>query len=198
MNLDSQKPPQVGESSGQANFDRQFPEAPSQGFAGDRVGLADAAMPIRPLRAYVEETAMKLSSMFLAMFCAVVIIAGLLMVLGVNLRGPLPQGAALYDPATEVMVSGVVTELREYACPVSEGELGDHVMLRTSDGLIQVHLAPGRVMRKQKLSFAVGDQLTVTGSKVKRLGKNDIIAREITRGNEDYILRDRTGTLMTQ
>ena len=139
---------------------------------------------------------MKLSSIFLATFCAIVLIAVLMLMLGVNVHRVPAHGAKLYDPGTEVTIKGEVAEVREIACPVSEGEIGSHLMLKTPEGVTQVHLAAGRIVRSNKLSFSPGDQLTVIGSKVQLLGRNDVIAREILRGNEDFVLRDRSGNLM--
>jgi hypothetical protein len=36
----------------------------------------------------------------------------------------------------------------------------------------------------------------VTGSRVRVLSSNDLIAREITRAGEAYVLRDQTGKLL--
>ena len=140
---------------------------------------------------------MKLSSLLLATIFAVAIIAVLLMVLGVNFHPPLPaHGAALYNPANEVLVKGVVAEVRDFACPVSDGEMGSHLMLNTAEGVVTVHLAPGRILRSQEIAFAPGDPITVVGSKVRIQGSSDIIAREITRGNELFVMRDHDGKLM--
>jgi hypothetical protein len=106
------------------------------------------------------------------------------------------QGPKLYNPATETTLKGSVVELRDFACPVCEGEIGSHLMLKTGDKLVQEHLVAGRIVRSNKLSFNVGDQLRSWGSKVELLGEEDIIAREITRGNENYVFRDRAGDSM--
>jgi DNA/RNA endonuclease YhcR with UshA esterase domain len=140
---------------------------------------------------------MKLSSLVYGMVFAVVVICVVLLILGVNFHRPVSgQGAALYNPAEEITVKGVVREVQEFDCPVSEGELGSHVMLKTSDGTWQVHLAPVRVMAGQKLTFAPGDQLQVIGSKIKVNGTKGVIAREVVRGNETYTFRDPSGKLM--
>jgi len=68
--------------------------------------------------------------------------------------------------------------------------------LQTSSGLVQVHLAPARVMRSQKFSFAPGDKIEVLGSKIRLQGQDSLIAREITRGNESFFIRDREGKLL--
>lgn len=140
---------------------------------------------------------MKLSSLILGTLSAVAVIAVLLLVFGVSFhRPPAVQGAALYDPAQEVLVKGVVKDVREYACPVSEGEMGNHLMLQTANGVVEVHLAPGRVMRSLNLKFSPGEQIEVLGAKAPSLGRDDLIAREITRGNESIVFRDPHGKLM--
>ena len=140
---------------------------------------------------------MKLSSLLSGIAFACVVLVVLLLIMGVHFQRPVPaRGAALYDPATETTVRGVVTEVSDFACPVSEGEIGNHLRLETADGTVEVHLAPSRIMRGQNLVFARGEQLVVVGSRVRTLGKNDIIAREITRGSETTIFRNPTGKLI--
>lgn len=140
---------------------------------------------------------MKISSLLYGLVFAVVVISVLLLIAGVGFHRPVTvQGAALYNAANEIAVKGVVQEVQEFDCPVSEGELGSHLLLKTSDGMLQVHLAPVRIMAGQNLRFAPGDQIEVVGAKVRLLGKSGLIAREITRGNESYIFRDRDGKLL--
>jgi DNA/RNA endonuclease YhcR with UshA esterase domain len=140
---------------------------------------------------------MKLSSLILGAVVAVAVIAAVLWVLGVSFHPPISaQGAALYNPADEITVTGVVQETQEFDCPVSEGELASHLMLKTPDGMIQVHLAPTRIISGQKLTFSPGDQLEVVGAKFRFEGKKGVIARVITRGNESIIFRDQEGKLL--
>ena len=140
---------------------------------------------------------MKISSLLYGLVFAVVVISVLLLIAGVGFHRPVTvQGAALYNAANETAVKGVVEEVQEFDCPVSEGELGSHLLLKTTDGVLQVHLAPVRIMAGQGLKFAPGDQIEVVGAKVRLLGKNGLIAREITRGNESYIFRDHEGKLL--
>jgi DNA/RNA endonuclease YhcR with UshA esterase domain len=140
---------------------------------------------------------MKLSSLILGAFVAIAVIAGVLWVLGVSFHPPVSaQGSALYNPAEEITIKGVVQEVQEFDCPVSEGELASHLMLKTPDGTLQVHLAPTRIISGQKLNFAPGDQLQVVGAKFRFEGKKGVIARVITRGNETITLRDQAGNLL--
>jgi len=128
---------------------------------------------------------------------AVVMISVLLLVMGVNFQSPpRAQGAALYNAANEVSVQGVVQSVEDFDCPVSEGEVSGHLNLKTADGVLQVHLAPVRILRGQKISFLSGDSIAVVGSKLRLAGKKGIIAREITRGSETIIFRDQSGRLL--
>jgi len=140
---------------------------------------------------------MKMSSFLYGLVFAVVVISVLLLIAGVGFHRPVSlQGAALYNSSAEITAKGVVQEIQEFDCPVSEGELGSHLLLKTDDGVLQIHLAPVRIMTGQNLSFAPGDQIEVVGAKVRLAGTNGVIAREIIRGNETYIFRDREGKLL--
>jgi len=144
------------------------------------------------------EEAMRLSSLILGTIAAVAVLGGLLWVTGtMKFERPVTaQGAALYNRANETTVKGVVQQLAEFDCPVSEGEVGSHLTLMTANGAILIHLAPARIMRSHQMSFAPGDQLEVVGSTVRIGGKEGLIAREVTRGNESFVLRDPDGRLM--
>jgi len=140
---------------------------------------------------------MKISSLFYGMGFAVVVGVVLLLIMGVSFHRPISaQGAALYNASDEVVVGGLVQEVQEFDSPVSEGEFASHLMLKTRDGVLQVHLAPVRIMAGQKLSFAPGDQIEVVGSRIKLNGQRGVIAREISRGGETFIFRDREGRLV--
>ena len=140
---------------------------------------------------------MKLSSLVVGAISAIAVIAVVLLIVGVHFERPIAvQGAALYNPANEIVVKGVVRDIQEYTCPVSEGEMGEHLVVKTEDGVVQVHLAPGRILRSQNISFAPGDQISIVGSRFRFHGNNDVIAREITRGNENFVFRDHQGKLM--
>jgi hypothetical protein len=103
------------------------------------------------------------------------------------------QAVPKYDPAAEKIFKGSVEEVRERQCPMSRG-VGSHVMLKLGDGsLIEVHLAPAKFVKVYELTFAKGDQLEVTGTKVKFEDVDTIFAREVKRGNDVFVFRDKEG-----
>jgi len=143
---------------------------------------------------------MKILGILAGVVFAAVMLSVLMLVMGVNFQSPsTAQGAALYNSADEVSVQGIVQSVEDFDCPVSEGEVSGHLNLKTSGGVLQVHLAPVRILRSQKISFMPGDSIGVVGSKIRLAGTKGIIAREITRNTETIIFRDQSGQLiMTQ
>ena len=98
-----------------------------------------------------------------------------------------------YNPATEAVFKGTVEEVRDRQCPVSGG-LGSHVILKLEDGTtIEVHLASTKFVKEYELVFSKGDVLEVTGSKVQFEGVDTIFAREVKRGNDVFVFRDKDG-----
>jgi DNA/RNA endonuclease YhcR with UshA esterase domain len=72
--------------------------------------------------------------------------------------------------------------------------MGSHLTLKLADGkTIEVHVATTQFLKAYELIFKSGDQVEVTGSKVKFQGVDTIFAREIKRGNEIMVLRDKGG-----
>ncbi len=136
---------------------------------------------------------MKASSLFFGLALAVAVICVLLLTFGVSFRG---TQSVKYNAATETKIAGVVQDVQDFACPVSDGEIGGHIRVVTQTGIVRVHLAPARILRANQIRFAKGDQVEVIGSKVRYQGEEDIIAREITRGADLYVLRDASGKLL--
>jgi len=98
-----------------------------------------------------------------------------------------------YNPATEGVFKGAVEEVRDRQCPVSGG-MGSHVILKLEDGTtIEVHLAATKFVKEYELVFNKGDVLEVTGSKVQFEGVDTIFAREVKRGNDLFVFRDKDG-----
>jgi hypothetical protein len=99
-----------------------------------------------------------------------------------------------YDRAKEATFKGAVEEVKDRQCPVSGG-MGSHLILRlSSDKTIEVHLATTKFVKTYELVFNKGDIVTVVGAKVLFEGVETIFAREVTRGGETFVFRDKDGT----
>ena len=100
-----------------------------------------------------------------------------------------------YDVAAQVTVQGVVNEVQEFYCPIS-GDVGTHLNVATTNGVVEVHVAPTRFLRGEEWQFAPGDQIEVTGSQVLFHGHPALIAQSIVRGNQTVALRRADGRPM--
>ena len=99
-----------------------------------------------------------------------------------------------YDRAAEATFKGTVEEVRDRQCPVSGG-MGSHLILRLSPSTtLEVHLASTKFVKAYDLVFNKGDEVTVVGTKVQFEGVETIFAREVTRGSETFVFRDKDGT----
>jgi hypothetical protein len=102
-----------------------------------------------------------------------------------------PGAMRLYDPATVVTVTGTI--VGESRIDRGAGHSGVHLLVRTAEGEIPVHLGPDFWVDKQTVKFAQGDQVTAKGSRITFEGKPAIIAESVTRGANTLVLRDAKG-----
>jgi len=104
-----------------------------------------------------------------------------------------PAKAPAYDPSQEVTVSGTVTEMKDYVCPVS-GTVGTHIYLKSGDGTVtEAHVASAKFLPEYGINLAVGYELEITGMKTKVADKDALLVRIIKHGNQIYTFRDRKG-----
>jgi hypothetical protein len=61
-----------------------------------------------------------------------------------------------------------------------------HLAIHTADhGTIDVHLGPSSWVAAQRVTFQVGDDIEVIGSRVKYGGADVVVARQIRKGRPD-------------
>lgn len=106
-------------------------------------------------------------------------------------NGP-KQLAPAYNPATETVANGVITEVQQYWCPIN-GDDGTHFLLKTGSGILEVHVAPRRFLQGNQISFNKGDEVSVAGSMVNYQDHPAMIARKITRGDQTFAVRQPDG-----
>lgn len=100
--------------------------------------------------------------------------------------------ARLYDLQTVATVSGKVVSVDTVARR-SGRFYGIHLVVKTADGDMSVHLGPGWFLSQKGMKIAPGDEVEVTGSRVTYDGKPALIAAEVRKGSESLVLRDSKG-----
>lgn len=106
------------------------------------------------------------------------------------------MGMPMYDKRAEVTVMGTIEEVREMTgmSGMAGGSMrGMHLMLKTDKETFEVHLGPVPYLKEQKVEFAKGDAIEVSGARVTMGGRRVILAREIRKGDQTWTLRDADG-----
>lgn len=106
--------------------------------------------------------------------------------------GPGQMYARMYDPATVESLSGKVVSVDEFN-PRKDMYTGIHLMLKTANETISVHLGPSWFLERQDVQIAPNDEIGVKGSRIAFEGKPALIAAQITKGEEVLTLRDAKG-----
>jgi hypothetical protein len=96
-----------------------------------------------------------------------------------------------YDLTTEAKMKGVVEELK-LPPKGSEKEVA-HLIVKSGEDSVDVYLCPKPFLDEMGISFAQGDAVVLTGSKVKQGEADLVLAREVIKGNDTLVLRDEKG-----
>ena len=96
-----------------------------------------------------------------------------------------------YDVHTETKIKGVVDEVNL----LSVGTRKDftEVIIKNGDDKAHIYLCPKPFQEEMGISFSKGDQIAVTGSKVKQEASDVILARELVKGTDTLLFRDDKG-----
>jgi len=105
---------------------------------------------------------------------------------------PAPHSYA-YDLTRQQTLTGIVTETRDYKCPVS-GTVGSHITVKTDVAVMEVHLGPASFMKQYEITIRNGDHVSIVGSRITFAGKPALIARSVTVERETFNFRDAKGT----
>jgi hypothetical protein len=97
-----------------------------------------------------------------------------------------------YDLQTETKAKGVVDDVKVF----SFGTRKDFVQLILKDGggTVVLYMCPKPFEDEMGISFAKGDQISFTGSKVKQEDSEVILARQVAKGEETLTFRDAKGS----
>lgn len=105
-----------------------------------------------------------------------------------------PAGAPIgpkYDLQTETKIKGTVDDVK-LPPKGSEKEIA-HLLVKDGANSIDAYLCPKTFLDDMGMSFAKGDEITMTGSKVKQGDADLFLVREITKGTDTFVLRDPKG-----
>ncbi len=102
--------------------------------------------------------------------------------------------APKYDLHTETKMKGTVEEVK-LPPKGSEKVAAVHLLVKigaeTTD--VDVYLCPKSFLDDMGVSFSKGDEIILTGSKVKQGEAEMVLAREVVKGTDTLVVRDAKG-----
>ena len=96
-----------------------------------------------------------------------------------------------YDLQTEAKIKGTIEEVK--LPPKGSAKEIVHLLLKNGPDTMDLYLCPKSFMDEMGMDFTKGDEITLTGSKVKQGDTDLILARELVKGNNTFVLRDAKG-----
>ena len=94
-----------------------------------------------------------------------------------------------YDPSTESKMKGTIEDVK---LPDSAKEIA-HLLVKVGADTVDVYLCPKSFLDDMGVTFTKGEEISLTGSKVKQGDVDLILAREIVKGTDTVVLRDDKG-----
>ncbi|MBI2833182.1 MAG: hypothetical protein HYX76_01985 [Acidobacteria bacterium] len=118
-------------------------------------------------------------------------LASVVVATGVALADPPRKESLAYDKSTEVTLRGAIQDVM--GLQGADGVVGMHLTLKQDDHTVEVHVGPAVFVGMSNFSFAVEDQIEVTGSKLARGNSFIVWARLVKVGDRVLTLRDENG-----
>jgi hypothetical protein len=103
------------------------------------------------------------------------------------------QSAAVpkYDLHAELKTKGIVDEINL----VSVGSRKDfrELVIKSGEDRIHIYVCPQTFEQEMGITFSKGDEIELTGSKVKEEATDVILVRELVKGTDTLVFRDGKG-----
>ena len=96
-----------------------------------------------------------------------------------------------YDLKTEAKMKGVVDELK--LPPKGSEKEAAHLLVKNGADTLDVYLCPKSFLDDMGVTFSKGDEIALTGSRVRQGEADLILAREVVKGTDTLVLRDEKG-----
>ena len=98
--------------------------------------------------------------------------------------------ALKYDLKAEKKIKGTVQEMK------LEGQGRSalmHLVLKSGTDTVEVYLCPQQFIKDMGIELKPGDEVEIIGAPVMDNGTSVVLAREIDKGSDTYVLRDEKG-----
>jgi hypothetical protein len=124
-------------------------------------------------------------------FWPAILIAGLLLAAPAKPQDSGKSTQPKYDAQSETKMKGTIAEVK-LPPKGSEKEIA-HVLLSIGTESVDIYLCPKSFLDDMGVAFDKGDEIALTGSKIKQGEADLVLAREVVKGNDTIVLRDEKG-----
>src|SRR5271168_3451897 len=123
--------------------------------------------------------------------CLGILVSVLLWISAGAAQKPPDSASPKYDLQTEMNTKGVVEEINVLAL----GTRKDFtvLVLKSGDDKLHIYVCPKPFQDEMGIIFTKGDEIAVTGSKVKQEAADVILARQMVKGTDTLMFRDDKG-----
>jgi len=104
---------------------------------------------------------------------------------------PVNTSLPKYDLHTETKIKGVIDEVNLLSIETRKDFT--ELIITNGDDKAHIYLCPKPFQEEMGMSFTKGDQIAVTGSKVKQEALDVILVRELVKGTDTLMFRDDKG-----
>ena len=96
-----------------------------------------------------------------------------------------------YNVQTETKIQGTIQDVRMPATGHEKEVV--HLVVKVGNDTINVYLCPKSFLDEMGIEFNRGDEIVLTGSKVKQGDVDLVLARQAQKGQDTLVLRDDKG-----
>jgi hypothetical protein len=102
-----------------------------------------------------------------------------------------PHASPKYDLQTESKTKGIIDEVKLFDLASRKDFV--QLIVKNGEDKVVVYVCPKSFQDELGVTLSKGDEITVTGSKVKQESSDVILARQVERGPDTLLFRDGKG-----
>jgi hypothetical protein len=110
---------------------------------------------------------------------------------GLSQKPPTANHGPKYDLQTETKTKGIIDEIN--VLTVGTRKDFAELIVKSGEDKVHVYVCPKPFQEEMGISFSKGDEITITGSKVKQDTADVILARQLVKGSDTLMFRDDKG-----
>lgn len=111
--------------------------------------------------------------------------------LALSQKAQAPDRGPKYDLQTETKTKGIVEEIN--VLTVGSRKDFTELIVKSGEDKLHIYVCPKPFQEEMGISFLKGDEIAVTGSKVKQETLEVILARQLVKGTDTLLFRDAKG-----